>query len=117
MKLEKINDKIAFMESTFTKRVLFSEDRVLSFVLNLMPGQEIPPHNHEESDLIFYVLSGGVELEVDGKITQLVEGDVVYCRGEEMFGLKNNTDKNNSNFVVLAPRPGMKLYAKEFGGE
>lgn len=115
MKIEKISEKIAFMESTFTKRILFSEDKVLSFVLNLMPGQEIPPHNHEESDLIIHVLSGGAELNVDGVVNQLKEGDVVHCLGKELFAIKNNTNENTSCFVVLAPRPGMKLYAQELG--
>lgn len=113
MKIEKIVDKMVFSEATFTKRVLFSEEKVLNFVLNIMPGQGIPPHSHEDSDLILHVLTGGAELTVDGKTQSITAGDVIYCVGEEEFSIKNNTNENLSCFVVLAPRPVPKIYADE----
>jgi quercetin dioxygenase-like cupin family protein len=115
MKLEKIKDRIAYHEKTFTKRVIFNEEKVLTFVLNMMPGQEIPPHQHEESDLVLHVLTGGGKLNVDGKIQDITVGDIVYCTGNEVFSLINNKDENLSCFVVIAPRPTPKLYAQEFG--
>jgi len=113
MKIEKISDKLVYSESTFTKRVLFSEEKVLNFLLNMMPGQEIPPHHHENSDLILHVIAGAGELTVDGVIQNINVGDVIYCVGEERFSLKNNTNDNLSCFVVLAPRPVPKIYAEE----
>lgn len=47
MKIEKISEKIVYMDNTLTKRILFNEDRVLNFVLNFKLGQGVPPHNHE----------------------------------------------------------------------
>lgn len=113
MKIEKIDERLVYSESTFTKRVLFSEEKVLNFVLNMMPGQEIPPHYHEDSDLILHVIAGGGELTVDGKVQDITVGDVIYCVGEEKFSLKNNTNNNLSCFVVLTPRPAPKIYAEE----
>lgn len=113
MKIEKLADKIVYMENTLTKRVLFNEDRVLNFVLNFKPGQGVPPHNHEESDLIIHVLTGNGELTVDGKAQNVGEGDVIYCTGKEVFSLKNTSDKDNmSCFVILAPNPS-PVYSKE----
>lgn len=115
MKIEKIAERIIYSDATFTKRVLFSEEKVLNFVLNMKPGQVIPPHQHEDSDLILHVLTGGVELTVDGKVQNITAGDVIYCEGKETFSLKNNTNENMSCFVVLAPRPSLKIYADEIG--
>lgn len=104
-----------FLENTFTKRVLFNEEKVLSFVLNMKPSQEIPPHQHEESDLVLHVLTDSGELTVDGKTQTIVPGDVIYCTGEEVFSLINTGSEDMSSFVVIAPRPGVKLYSKEIG--
>lgn len=117
MKLERIRDKMVYLENSLTKRVIFNEEKVLNFVLNLMPGQELPPHQHEESDLVMYVVSGGAELTVDGKAQDITVGDIVYCTGEEVFSMKNNTNENLSCFVVITPRPTPKIYSQEFGGK
>ncbi|MTI48268.1 cupin domain-containing protein [Sporosalibacterium faouarense] len=115
MKIEKIQDKIVYSESTFTKRLIFSEEKVLNFVLNLVPGQEIPSHTHEESDLVLYVVTGKGDITIDGNTKTIEEGDIVYCVGKEEFYLKNNYKENLSCFVVLAPRPVPKIYADEVG--
>ncbi|MFU0824203.1 cupin domain-containing protein [Clostridium sp.] len=115
MKLDNVKDKMVYLPNSITKRLIFSGEKVLNFILNLMPGQEIPPHQHESSDLILYVIAGGGELTIDDKKQDIAEGDVVYCTGEEMFSLINNTDKNLSCFVVIAPRPSLNAYSKEFG--
>lgn len=115
MKVEKIAERLIYSDKTFTKRVLFNEEKILSFILNMKPGQEIPPHQHEVSDLVLHVLSGGGELTVGEKSQDIIAGDVVYCVGDEFFGLKNNKRDNMSCFVVLAPRPGMKIYSEEIG--
>lgn len=117
MKIEKIAEKIVYSDATFTKRVLFSEDKVLNFVLNMKPGQVIPPHQHEDCDLVLHVLTGGGELTVDGKVEHITTGDVVYCVGQETFSLKNDTSENMSCFVVITPRPSLKIYADEIGNQ
>lgn len=112
MKIEKISEKIEYNEEKFTKRILFNESRVLNFILNFKPGQGVPPHNHEQSDLILHVLVGEGELGVDGNINKITKGDVVHCKGTEVFSLKNTGDKDMSCFIVLAPNPS-SIYSKE----
>lgn len=110
--IEKIADKIVYMDNTLTKRILFNETRVLNFVLNFRPGQGVPPHNHEESDLIIHVLTGEGEMVVDGKTNRVVEGDVIYCKGSEVFSITNTGAADMSCFVILAPNPS-PMYSKE----
>jgi quercetin dioxygenase-like cupin family protein len=113
MKLEKLSDKIVFSDKTFTKRVLFAEDKVLTFILNMRPGQGLPAHTHEQSDLVLHILSGEGEATVDGTIQKLSEGDVIYLKGEEVFGFTNSGDKDISCFVVITPNPSA-IYSKEY---
>lgn len=113
MKLEKIANKIAFTDESFTKRIIFKEDKVLNFVLNFKPGQGVPPHNHEQSDLLVHVLAGDGEMTVDGSLHNITEGDVIHCYGKEVFSLKNTGTKDMSLFIVLTPNPSSP-YSKEF---
>jgi quercetin dioxygenase-like cupin family protein len=117
MKIEKLRDRIVYLENSLTKRVIFNEEKVLTFVLNMMPGQELPPHQHEDSDLVMHVLTGSAELTVDDNTQTITTGDVVHCVGNEVFSMKNNTNENLSCFVVIAPRPTPKAYAQEFGNK
>lgn len=38
MRIEKIAEKIVYMDDTLTKRILYNEERVLNFILNFRPG-------------------------------------------------------------------------------
>jgi quercetin dioxygenase-like cupin family protein len=112
VKIEKISDKIVYMDNMLTKRVLFNEKKVLNFVLNFRPGQGVPPHNHVESDLIIHVLTGEGEMTVDNTPHHITTGDVIYCTGSEIFSLTNTGSENMSCFVILAPNPPPQ-YSKE----
>ena len=105
MKIEKISDKIIYTNDKLTKRIIFNETRILNFVLNFRPGQGVPPHNHEQSDLIIHVLIGQGEMGVDGINHKITQGDVIHCKGTEVFSLINTGDKDMSCFVILAPNP------------
>lgn len=114
MKLEKILDKIVYNENTISKRMLFNTGKVLNFMLNLKPGQGVPSHNHENSDMIIHVVSGDEgEVVTDGNKTIVTQGDVFHCDGIEMFSLTNTGKENMSCFVVLTPNPS-QIYSKEF---
>lgn len=112
MKIEKLSEKIVYMDNNLTKRILVNEDKVLCFVLNFRPGQGVPPHNHEESDLIIHILTGDGEMVVDGKSNSVTQGDVIYCKGVEVFSITNTGDRDMSCFVILAPNPS-PVYSKE----
>lgn len=112
MKIEKIGDKIVYNDESFTKRMIFKEDKILNFILNFKPGQGVPPHNHEQSDLLIHVLVGDGEMTVDGNINKITQDDVMHCKGTEVFSIKNTGNKDMSLFVILAPNPS-EVYSKE----
>lgn len=112
MKIQKLSDKIVFSEDSITKKILYKEDKILNFVLNFKPGQGVPPHNHEQSDLLVHVLSGDGEMIVDGNANKIAQGDVIHCSGKEVFSIKNTGESDMSLFVVLSPNPSA-VYSKE----
>ena len=112
MKIERIFEKMVYSEENFTKRIIFKEDRVLNFVLNFKPGQGVPAHNHEQSDLIIQVLVGQGDMGVDGISHKITQGDVIHCKGTEVFSLTNTSNKDMSCYVILAPNPS-PMYSKE----
>jgi quercetin dioxygenase-like cupin family protein len=114
MEAKDIRDSIIFNDSTFTKRTLYATDDVLSFVLNMRPGQVLPIHKHENSTLILHVLSGSGEVRINDEIGKLEAGIVLHAKGEDDFSIPAvMTDM--SIFVTLSPNPSNALYSKSLG--
>jgi mannose-6-phosphate isomerase-like protein (cupin superfamily) len=47
-----------------------------------------PPHRHPEEEFMI-VASGGGEIEVEGKVTQVGPGAIMYVNGNTEHGIKN----------------------------
>jgi len=64
-----------------THKLVGSEtgNQIVEWVSNVEPGVGIPPHIHTREDEIFRVITGQVEIMVDGEITVLSEGDVAFA--------------------------------------
>ena len=51
-------------------------------------GTPHPPHQHPEEEFMI-VAAGNGEIEVDGKVTQVGPGAIMYTAGNTMHGIKN----------------------------
>ncbi|WP_308314867.1 cupin domain-containing protein [Bacillus sp. T33-2] len=58
-------------------------------MLNFLPGQELPAHNHPGTDVYLLVLSGEGTFTVDGAETKVSSNEAVHCNGEEQLAFKN----------------------------
>ena len=57
--------------------------------LRLKPGMEPhPPHQHPEEE-IMVVTEGAGEILVDGKVTKVASGSMMYCGGNTVHGIRN----------------------------
>ena len=99
--MEKKSLVIDFNEKNFTKRVVFNEGTSTVFVLNFLPGQQLPLHQHPGTDVILLVLEGKGTVLADGKPTELMKNDVIYCSGDQTFGFQNTSDGKTSCYVML----------------
>jgi mannose-6-phosphate isomerase-like protein (cupin superfamily) len=114
MEIKDIKESIVFSEKTLTKRILFATKDILSFVLNLKPGQVLPVHKHENSSLVLHVLSGSAQIKINEESGTLSPGAVIYAKGEDDFSIPV-VNEDLSLFVVISPNPSNELYAKGIG--
>ncbi|MHA0856091.1 cupin domain-containing protein [Paenibacillus sp. CMAA1364] len=101
-----------YQEDKFTKRILFKSGGSVVFVLNFMPGQELPSHQHPGASVFILVLNGGGTVTVNGEESNLVQDDVISCEGDEHFSFKNTSDTPTSLYVVLSKIPDER-YAQD----
>lgn len=94
-----------YNQDKFTKRILFKSGESVVFVLNFMPGQELPTHQHPGTALFLLVLDGSGTVTVNGEESLLIKDDVISCDGDEHFSFRNTGSTPTSLYVVLSKIP------------
>ncbi|MEF2965014.1 cupin domain-containing protein [Paenibacillus sp. M1] len=94
-----------FQADKFTKRIAFQKGESVVFVLNFMPGQELPSHRHPGTDVYLLGLTGSGTITVDGAKTAFAEGDILHLEGNEEFGFINDGSEPASLYVILTKIP------------
>lgn len=94
-----------YNQDKFTKRILFKSGESVVFVLNFMPGQELPTHQHPGTAVFILVLEGTGTVTVNGEESFLIKDDVISCEGDEHFSFKNTGSTPTSLYVVLSKIP------------
>jgi quercetin dioxygenase-like cupin family protein len=57
--------------------------------LRLKRGAEPhPPHKHDEEEFLL-ITEGSGEISIDGKITKVGEGSLMYCAANKLHGIRN----------------------------
>jgi quercetin dioxygenase-like cupin family protein len=87
----------------YYRKILLSEEDLQSpgnlvQLLKVEAGSRIPPHHHQRTTEVFYVLKGQSVLFVDKNYSTRRPGDTILCRPMETHGIVNNSD----NDFVLA---------------
>lgn len=106
-----MKDYLLFNDESLTKKIIFDEEKVLAFVLNLKAGQSIPIHQHGTSALIYHVLKGAGELLINDSTIKLEEGSIGLVAGEDDFSIPK-IDQDMSMYVTISPRPEDDRYAQ-----
>jgi len=69
--------------------------------LRLDAGERVPPHDHPGTAVLLLVLSGGLDVRLDGEEYALDEGDVLRFDGERTIEPRARTATRA--LVVFAP--------------
>ena len=92
------------------KRVIFGEGVCGSIpqlaTIDMAPGEQTTEHTHVDMDEIFYVVSGQLELEVEGECVSCSTGDTVLIKAGEKHVLGNGSATSDLTllyFGVLQP--------------
>lgn len=102
MEFKTIAEAQQFNEERFTKVDMIKTKRSVAFVLNFLPGQDMKPHSHPNSELYLHVFEGTGTFSIDGNDVEVQEGDVLYCGAEEQIGFVNTSESNVSIFVTMS---------------
>ena len=105
MEKKSIKEAQEFSEKQFTKRIIFREGGSTVFVLNFLPGQQLPTHKHPGSEVFLMVIQGNGTLTIDGVAHEIEEKDIIHSGGDEEFAFTNSSDEPVSLYVMLNKIP------------
>jgi len=70
--------------------------------LTLAEGERVEPHSHPDRDVVLYLVSGSLELRLDGEPYQVSQGDVVHFDGAQEISPVANAE--STALLVLAAK-------------
>lgn len=79
--------------------------------LGLAPGMSTPRHTHTREDEAYFVLSGEVEVIVDGEVFPLRPGDTLIAPRNLPRQLRNPGKTENHYLIILSPS-GLEEFVK-----
>lgn len=72
-------------------------------LVQFMPGQDFQAHYHDIMEENFFILSGKVDIVVDGVLHTLEEGQLIHIEPLEVHYVANPYDKPVKMISTLAP--------------
>lgn len=91
-----------FNEERLTKEPLFQEGNTQAFVINLMPGQALPPHPHPNAHVYVYVVEGDGIVTIDDHVQGITEKDVIHAYDQQIVSIENTGMDPMSLYIVLS---------------
>jgi len=82
----------------------FPGDEPKTIRLTLADGEAVPSHTHPGRDVVFYLLEGAIELDLDDETHEVTAGDVARFEGE--WEISPRALEDSVALIVLAPRSG-----------
>ncbi|MFK9094107.1 cupin domain-containing protein [Bacillus salipaludis] len=111
MEKNSVKAYMEYNEDKFTKRVIYKKGETTAFILNFLPGQQLPTHKHPGTEVYLYVVTGNGTIMIDGTESEVAEADLIHVNSEEEMAFKNSGNQPLSLYVVLSKIPG-EQYAK-----
>jgi mannose-6-phosphate isomerase-like protein (cupin superfamily) len=72
------------------------------------PGHGAPPHVHSREDEAFYLLSGELTVELDGKPHQVGPGGFFFAGRGRQHAFRNTSSQEARALVLCAPGAGLE---------
>ncbi|MFB6111747.1 MAG: cupin domain-containing protein [Halobacteriaceae archaeon] len=70
--------------------------------LTLAAGEEVPPHDHPDREIVLYLIEGALELTIGGETHALSAGDLARFDGDQPISPRAVED--STALLVLAQR-------------
>ena len=105
MEKKSVQSAIEYNEKSLTKRVIYNVGGSTVFVLNLMPGQQLPAHKHPGTEVYLLVLTGSGTFTINGEDIPVTKNDTIHSTGDEDLAFQNNGQEPVSLYVMLNKVP------------
>jgi quercetin dioxygenase-like cupin family protein len=102
---KKISDAMRFSADKLKKNGMFETERFFCDLYCFEPGQTQPPHAHEGSDKVYYVVKGSGRFQIGGQERDLGEGEIALAESGQKHGVVNTGNERLVVLVYMAPKP------------
>lgn len=104
---------MVYPENKISKRMIYKDDLVAGFVLNIAKGAVLPDHTHFDCTVLIQVLKGSADAKVDKEPLFIEAGDLIQVEGREKISVTNTGSETLSLYVTLSPNPPSEEYTTD----
>ncbi len=105
-----LNDYIVEPEGKIAKRIVYSDQNTVAFVLNIAVDQSLPNHTHFDCTVLLQVLKGEAVVNVNDEPVPMSENELMEIDGAEKMSVDNNGDNTLVLYVTISPLPPSDKY-------
>lgn len=113
MKTFTLTDYILEPTGKLSKRMIYKDQSVIAFTLNIAKGESLPSHTHFDCTVLLQVVTGNAKLHVDGQTVTLDKGALAQLDGPENMSVDNAGEETLVLYVTISPAPPSEGYAKD----
>ncbi len=103
MKITHLREATDYDATTFVAEPFLDGSQSNVRIIRLAPGQALPMHTHDVSDLMLFVVEGTATLQTDDGPTSFPSGSLAFLRGDEELRVSNGGDTGVTLLAFLAP--------------
>ncbi|MDW7650491.1 MAG: cupin [Bacillota bacterium] len=111
MKKFDLSNFIVEPKGKLAKRMIYKDQNVIAFVLNIAKGESLPPHTHFNCTVLVQVLTGTANVNADGQTVSLAEKELVQLDGPEKMSVDNTGAETLVLYVSISPLPPAEGYS------
>jgi len=82
--------------------IAFPSEEPKTIRLTLSEGEHVEPHAHPDREIVLYLITGALELQLDGESYEVNQGDVVHFDGAQDISPVAKAD--STALLVLAAK-------------
>lgn len=111
MKKFELSNYIVEPAGKLAKRMIYKDQSVIAFILNIAKDQSLPSHTHFDCTVLLQVLIGKANLNVDGKTVPMEQQELIQLDGPETMSVDNVGSETLVLYVSISPAPPSEKYA------
>ena len=105
MAFAELKDMVRFSPEKMAKNNIFDSQHMFCDVYCFEPGQVQKPHAHADSDKVYYVVEGAVDIQVGDETCRVTAGGLAHAAPGVAHGATNPGPDQAKVLVFMSPKP------------